>query len=284
MHLSLVICTRNRAQQLGACLEAVSQMAKPVGFELVIVNNASTDDTAKVLSDFRQAADFPVVICDEPTPGLGRARNTGWRASKGDVIAFTDDDCYVAADYAEQVLRLFQAHDISYFGGRIVLHDPEDYPITIQAKEEQACYLPRQFIYAGDIQGANFGFTRQALIECGGFDDRLGAGMEFCCEDLEILGRLSAAGKAGLYSPLPTVAHHHRRRAGPDVEKLKRQYDVGRGAYYYLMMRTPGMRFRALFGWAYRITKQSPQVTFRELAAAYRFRRSMLRIGGGRPV
>jgi glycosyltransferase involved in cell wall biosynthesis len=269
--LSLVVCTRNRAQQLSACLEAVARMTKPTGFELIVVNNASTDDTARFLSDFRRGADFPVVVCDEPTPGLGRARNTGWRASKGDVVAFTDDDCYVASDYAEQVLRLFQARDIAYFGGRILLHDPRDYPITIQLSEEELQFGPRQFVHAGQIQGANFGFTRVALIECGGFDDNLGAGTEFCCEDVEIVGRLSAAGKAGLYSPLPVVAHHHGRRAGPVVEELNRQYAIGRGAYYIAMIMTPGMRLSTTIEWARLMRHQPGAETRREIAAACRF-------------
>lgn len=249
-------------------------MRKPAGFELVVVDNGSTDATQTFLQEFKAQADFPVTLCHEPIPGLARGRNAGWRASKGEIVAFTDDDCYVAPDYAEQVVRLFSTSDIAYFGGRILLFDPEDYPITIKLRATEKHFRPGQFVYAGQIQGANFGFTRAALAQSGGFDERLGAGTPFPCEDVEIIGRLSAAGKKGLYSPMPTVSHHHRRRAGADISKLKSQYDAGRGAYYAAMMMTPGMRLRALIGWASRSMIRSPAATFREILAAYNYVRS----------
>ena len=274
MDLSLIICTRNRALQLPACLAAVTQMAKPAGFELVIVNNGSGDETESVLRRFKATSTFPVTICEEPTPGLSRARNAGWRASKGEIIAFTDDDCYVAEDYAEQVVQLFEMHDIAYFAGKILLFDPEDYPLTIQLRSKDRHFAPRQVVPCGAVQGANFGFTRTALIECGGFDDRLGSGTPFPCEDIEIVGRLSAAGRSGLYSPLPSVYHHHRRRAGPDITNLRKQYDAGRGAYYAAMMMIPGMRLRAFMSWAPRAIKRGPLAALREISAAYRYVRS----------
>jgi len=275
MNLSLVICTRNRAGQLSLCLDAVTKMRKPEAFELVIVDNASTDHTGAIIREFQRTARFPVILCHEAIPGLARARNVGWRASRGDVVAFTDDDCYVAPDYAEQVIRLFASRDLAYFGGRIMLHDPQDYPITIIQRSKERFFSPREFIPTGRIQGANFGFARAALLDSGGFDDRLGAGTHFPCEDIELIGRLSAAGKTGMYSPLPTVFHHHRRRAGPEIANLRKQYDAGRGAYYMAMLMTPGMRLGTVMGLP-RALLRPPGTIIREVSAAYRYLRCRL--------
>lgn len=246
MNLSLVICTKDRGDRLRPCLDAIDALAKPAGFELVLVNNASTDDTEAVLRGFADAADFKVVVVNEPIAGLAKARNTGWQASSGQIVAFTDDDCYVRSDYAERILALFTKREIDYFAGRIELHDPTDYPITILLEDKERHFAPRQFLFAGEVQGANFGVSRSALEACEGFNELLGAGTDFPAEDIEIVGRLSAMGCTGAYSPEIVVAHHHGRKAGPTVKKLKRDYNAGRGAYYAEMALQRGLRLKTL--------------------------------------
>jgi glycosyltransferase involved in cell wall biosynthesis len=228
--ISLVICTRNRAARLGKCLEAVACMQTVGSWELVLVDNGSTDDTHSILSAFAATAVFPVTVCTNPIPGTGRAKNTGWQAARGDIIAFTDDDCYVAPDYIDRIHDAFQDTALGFCGGRVSLFDPSDYPITITDREARLDFPAGAFISAGEIHGANMLFRRSILEAIGGFDPELGAGTPFKCEDVDALARALHAGWAGAYLPEITVAHHHGRKPA-DVPALRRSYSVGRGAY-----------------------------------------------------
>ena len=66
-------------------------------WELVVVDNGSSDGTREILNRFAAESTFPVTVVFQSKPGLGRARNAGWGAAPGDIIALIDDDCYVAA-------------------------------------------------------------------------------------------------------------------------------------------------------------------------------------------
>src|SRR6516165_12574502 len=129
MQLSIVICTRNRASQLSQSLQSFTTVQYPAHWELVIVDNGSKDETQDVIKNYRESLFLKTVI--EPRAGLGRARNRGWAISQGEIVAFTDDDCYPAHDFLDSVIRCFEKNPrLGFIGGRILLHDPEDYPIT----------------------------------------------------------------------------------------------------------------------------------------------------------
>jgi glycosyltransferase involved in cell wall biosynthesis len=283
MQLSLVICTRNRTAQLAESLRSLTSLQCPVPWELVIVDNGSTDETQDVIRNFQEKNDGESLVLKtvvEPQEGLGRARNTGWLMSRGDIIAFTDDDCYPADDFLSSILRCFEEHvRLGFVGGRILLHDPEDYRITIQEKScrqdlRPGNSLPNGVIHLpnGLIHGANFACRRAALESVNGFDERFGAGALFCSgEDLDVLARMLARGWQGAYDPRPLVYHHHRRRTETEVSRLMRQYDRGRGAYYTKCILDPKLRVAYLLKWCKAILRQPWGRTARMLAAAAEF-------------
>ncbi|MFL5341669.1 MAG: glycosyltransferase, partial [Gemmataceae bacterium] len=136
--ISLVICTRNRAPQLERCLKNIQQMRCSETWELVIVDNGSTDATRAVIDGLRDSLPCPVSVSVEPTPGLGRARNVGWRTARGQVVSFTDDDCYPHPNFLNDVLNAFKPDPrLGFLGGRILLYDPTDYRITIQEHDQR---------------------------------------------------------------------------------------------------------------------------------------------------
>jgi glycosyltransferase involved in cell wall biosynthesis len=233
--VSIVICTKNRAEQLGACLDAISRIDSAVPWELVVVDNASSDNTRAVLDRFARTASFPVTVLCEPTAGVGWAKNTGWSAASGEFIGFTDDDCYVEPDYPDRVCDLVLQPEVGLGGGRITLHDPADYPITIQLLADRVVVPPRNIVRAGLIKGANMAFRRAVLSQIGGFDPTFGPGAKFYGEEIDALTRASFAGWHGLYDPRLSLAHHHRRKAA-DAHKLRRVYALGRGACYMKFM------------------------------------------------
>src|SRR5262245_25037038 len=233
MEISLVVCTRNRASQLADALPHFARLRSAAPWELIFVDNGSTDTTPEVLAAFASLSPLKVTVVSEQKAGLSAARNAGWRRASGKLIAFTDDDCYPAPDYLDRLRECFAETDLGFVGGRVLLYDKDDYPITIQPLEQRVNIAPRSFVTPGLIHGANFALRLDVLKRVGDFDERLGPGTPFQCgEDVDILARVSAAGYAGVYDPRPLAYHHHRRRNPDDIEQLRAGYDIGRGAYY----------------------------------------------------
>ena len=269
--ISLVVCTRDRGPVLDAALSALARLTCRRAWELVLVDNGSRDDTRARLDAFASRATIDVRVVSEPRPGLGRARNAGVLASRGALIAFTDDDCYPAPGYLDAVLAVFDDPAVGYMGGRITLHDPGDDPVTTRDVAEATPLPARSFVPAGLIQGANMAARREVLLAVRLFDPELGAGTPFCNEDVDFAARASAAGYAGGYFPGPCVAHHHRRRSAGAVGRLRADYDRGRGAYYAKQLLDGPVRgtyARALY-WSLRGVPTPPSV--RELAGALRY-------------
>lgn len=125
MLVSIIICTYNRELYLPKCLEHLrNQNADPSQFEIVLVNNNSTDRTESICREFM--ADNPalnVVYALEKNPGLSFARNKGIETAAGDILCFIDDDGFAVPDYVAIVKRY--AGDPAYkdytaFGGKVI--------------------------------------------------------------------------------------------------------------------------------------------------------------------
>ncbi len=279
MRVSLIICTRNRAASLGKCLDHVRRLEAPGGdWELIVVDNGSTDATPKLLEDYAASAAFPVVIVREPVPGLSRARNAGIARATGAIVAFTDDDCYVSADFLKEVARVFEDESIGFIGGRILLYDSSDAPLSIRAEREPYRIAPYSFIRAGQLTGANMAFRRSLLQATGPFDLAFGAGALFrSCEETDLQARASAMGTTGAYDPGPLVWHHHGRKPGRDCEALNEGYDYGRGAYFAKFILDARTRRLFLKNWYWWTRSNLRDRQFRliwwELRGAWRYAR-----------
>jgi glycosyltransferase involved in cell wall biosynthesis len=264
----VVICTRNRAAQIDESLHRICALTCQEPWELIVVDNGSVDDTRATIERHVRACQGNLSIVEEPIPGTGRAKNRGWRVARGDVIVFTDDDCYPDARFLEQYLQCFEEDGrLGFVGGRVLLHDPADYPITIKESEQRQDIPPYSFIPAGLIHGANLACRREALDGIGGFDEMFGAGAPFSCEDVDVMARISFTGWHGAYDPRPLVFHHHRRKSA-EAARLMKQYDRGRGAYFAKSVLNTRQRPQYLRRWYWRSRSQPWRITFREMAAA----------------
>jgi glycosyltransferase involved in cell wall biosynthesis len=285
LDVSLVICTKNRAAHLKGCLQHVTGLMSSCFWELVLVDNGSTDETGATVAEYATKVPFPVKVLYEGVPGMARAQNIGWKAARSDIIAFIDDDCYVAPDYIDKIREAFRDAKVGYAGGRVDLFDPADYPITIQTSDRHQLIEPRIFIRAGMLHGANMMFRRRVLEEIGGIDPDLGPGTPFNCADVDAQARASFAGWWGLYTPDAIVAHHHRRTA-KDVPALRRSYSLGRGAYMAKFLLVSEARSTYLRNWRWKfraaLADRQPRLEFIqeiEGAGAYLLHRVRKRIG-----
>jgi len=231
MMISLIIATRDRRASLERCLDAIGKAHLAGPLEVIVVDNGSRDGSGAFLDGYARTAPFTLLPLREPRPGKSRALNAALARATGDVIAFIDDDVYVAPDYFTRIRDLFGRNDVGYCSGRVLLHDPTDLPITVRTTTTMELIPPHTFIVAGEVQGCNMAFRREVLEAIGGFDPMLGPGTRFICEDLDLAARASAAGWGGGFFPEMVVYHHHGRKTRAEEAAVLRGYNWGRGAY-----------------------------------------------------
>lgn len=274
--LSIVICTRNRAGALSRALDAIGAMDSSQTYEVIVVDNNSSDHTTEVVGS--RARKDPRVRCvSEATPGLGAARERGWRLARGSLIAFVDDDIVVPPDFADRMIEVFTDRPtLGFVAGQIRLGNPADLPLTIDLRGHPEDMPPYSLVSTTSVAGANLAFRRACLVAIGGWDTALGAGTPFPCEDLDAVTRAIWAGWPGGYDPRPVVYHHHGRRSAGERSSLLRSYDRGRGAYYAKFILRPDTRrtyLRAYLHWLLHAEHRPGDVlrVWREATAGLRY-------------
>jgi GT2 family glycosyltransferase len=231
--ISVIVATCNRAGKLARCLERLLAMdTGRLAWELICVDNNSSDQTRKLVESFARRAAVPLLYVFEGVQGLGAARNAGLRRARGGIIAMTDDDCLVAADWLAAIWREFQGDPaLALLGGRAELHNAHDLPLTIRTSRERRSITADSLFDI--IPGCNMAFRRGVVERIGGFDADFGAGAPLPAgEDTDFVYRACRAGFAVAYSPAVLLFHDHGRRTGRESDRLRRGYITARGALY----------------------------------------------------
>jgi glycosyltransferase involved in cell wall biosynthesis len=120
--ISIIVCTYNRAKSLRETLKSLAEMAVPsdTSWEVILVDNNSTDDTRAVIESFSRDAPIPVRYIFEPRQGKSLALNTGIREAKGEILLLTDDDVVVDPHWLSNVKGAFDRYGCAGVGGKIV--------------------------------------------------------------------------------------------------------------------------------------------------------------------
>ena len=235
MAMSLILCSRDRSAQLKYTLEQLDVAAmKRLDVDLVLVDSASSDDTSTVMADFAKTLQITVQVFKVKVPGASIARNVGARNARSDTLIFTDDDCYFEDGYFDAVVEHYDPERFQFAGGSTILFDETDANSGVieLPYEDTSIIKPGTLLHAGMIQSSNLVFQKKAFDKIRGFDQRLGAGTPFSCEDIELCTRASLAGFTGAFLPQLVVLHHHGRKDGtPELDHVERGYERGRGAY-----------------------------------------------------
>jgi glycosyltransferase involved in cell wall biosynthesis len=231
MKISVLICTRNRAKSLEATLLAffAQQFAGCYDFELIVIDNDSTDETEQVVERCR--AHHPMVrYLFEKRRGLTFARNAAINAARGEVLAFTDDDVLVSEDWLDEVHREFASDPgLLMLGGRVLLAGDQQQVAWQPCDERRYIGLPDGANFA---MGANMAFRRELFDRVGLFDVRLGAGRFFAgADEAELVYRGLKSGCRLLYAPNVLVYHDHDRLTLEQACRLEYGYAKGCAAY-----------------------------------------------------
>jgi GT2 family glycosyltransferase len=249
--VSVIVSTRNRPEQVVACVEAILSNTG-VDFEIVVVDQSDTTASRDAAAGVR--TDSRLRWVETHTRGLSISRNVGVGLVRAPVVAFTDDDCRVPADWLTSIAAAFTGDsDLALLFGAVLLR-PEDRVEGYGAEFAPTEY--RAFRHAlPDMRfpwgiGANMAISKRALDRLGAFDPLLGAGAPFfAAEEIDMTIRALSAGLKVAQTPHISVLHLGVRR-GDEASRLMRGYGFGLGATFskHVRLRTPGAA-RALSQW-----------------------------------
>lgn len=199
--ISVVVCSYNGGRTIKECLQGISNIRYP-NFEVIVVDDGSTDNTAAIAAEF---GTFKLIRT--PNWGLSYARNLGWNAAKGEIVAYTDDDAYPDSDWLTYLAETFRSGEFAGVGGpnlapasdgplaECVANSPGG-PVHVLLTDTEAEHIP----------GCNMAFRRWALDAINGFDPQF----RVAGDDVDLCWRLQERGWKLGFSPAALVWHHRR--------------------------------------------------------------------------
>lgn len=244
--ISVVVCTHNRMQYLKGCIDSLLQQSLGKEFyEIIVVDNGSTDDTRQFCAQVEENANFRYMY--EPILGLSQARNSGWKSARGIYIAYIDDDAEAGYLWLEKIKESFlnAVPEPDCVGGSVTLVWEQSRPGWLTESYfsalgwvdwgNEARYLNPEKEWC---VGCNSSYKRATLEDLGGFDTRLGRKKNFLLsgEEMQLHHRIHASGGKFYYHPEARVCHHVAKfRISPSY--FYKRYYWG-GVTDYIMTKT----------------------------------------------
>ena len=231
--ISAIICTHNRDNYLGAAIDSLLSQDFADSFEVVVVDNGSTDNTRSIVE--QRLSNPRLKYIWEPKLGLSTARNTGAKESCGEILAYLDDDAVASESWLQVLYAAFKNNTkLGIAGGKVTLIWPEGMEppkwLTPGLSSNLGLYdLGEKTIYIEQPgltpRGLNYAIRRSFLEEIGGFDPNLGrVGKNLLSnEELQMTELALSKGWQVAYLPEALVAHN----VAP--ERLKRSWFLNRG-------------------------------------------------------
>lgn len=221
----MIVPTFERASLLDGCLRALLAQRAELDYEIIVVDDASGDDTASVLAAWQSVTQRLRVLRQPENRGPAAARNAGVLAATGDVLAFTDDDCEPDPTWLTHLVRALIASppDVVGVGGRVLAARPGI--IGEYMTRHRILEPPASLSY---LVTANCAYWRQPVLDVGGFDEaiRYPGG-----EDPGLSLALRARGHRFAFSEHAVVCHHYRESLADFARTF---YRYGRGCRHVL--------------------------------------------------
>ena len=248
LRISAVICTYNRDQFIGDALHSLSlQSLSNDLFEIIIVNNNSTDNTENISLNFIKK--HPELDCKyviEPNQGLSFARNRGIKESEYEIITYIDDDAFAKPDFLEQIFNYFNEHpNIAGIGGKVIpryeIEEPDwmnKWLYGFVTKVDHGDNI-KKFIGNQYPAGCNMTYRKDLLEKVGGFNTKL----KWRADDKYINFQIKKLNDKIIYLPQARVEHQidASRTSEENFFKLSRKFgseesirikDLGLFAYF----------------------------------------------------
>lgn len=215
MKISVVIPVYNGSRTIAECLSCLAQQ-KHTDFEVILVDNRSTDDSKRIIEGFIQAHPaLSMRLLHEPRQGATFARNTGIKAAAGVIIANTDPDCLPSPTWLLDLDACFTNGDIAMVAGNIESRTPENISETFSALytlppvDVERVFTSYTFT-GGGYATANLAVRKSWLDRVGGFDESINHNGIGIAEDHDLCRRIYDMGGKLLATPRATILHWHR--------------------------------------------------------------------------
>ncbi|QGY39021.1 glycosyltransferase [Pseudodesulfovibrio cashew] len=256
MKIDVLMATYNGEQTLAAVLDGYRKVMPPEqGWQLVIVDNASTDGTRSLIKSYEN--DLPITYLYEAKPGKNSALNTGIKSLQGDLVILTDDDAIPCPDLLVQYREVAESEvDVSIFSGKVMpdwrkeppLWMVDSIPLTT-AYSLNAGKHSEGSIPPTSVLGPNMAVRREIFERGFRFDESIGpCGSSYAMgSETEFCTRLHGHGYNCHFSERPCVSHIIRDYQVNGKWLLKRSFQNGRGAANRDLRNAPG-EFRLLAG------------------------------------
>lgn len=255
--ISAIICTHNRSEVLAEAVQSLTeQTLDSRQYEVLVVDNASTDDTARVVGECqRRFAGCRIRLVREDTPGLSIARNTGFRESLGRHVAYLDDDAVAAPDWLKAGLEGFETAGPKPLAvvGPVYPRYPDGKPDWFNDRFEtfDLGADPIQLTARQSFMGGNAMFRKSVLADLGGFDPNMGLKGKrlWLGEEVELLLRMRQAFGSDCcirYDPRVSILHAIGRHKLSVRYVLRRRFLNGRCKYLMQIRNGHAGRMRQL--------------------------------------
>lgn len=236
--ISVVVCTHNRADLLPYALQTLGEQALDSNeYEVIVVDNNSTDDTREVVEKF--AHNVPNLrYCLETKTGLSHARNRGWNEARGEYVAYTDDDCKLPRQWLSVAKEIIEQKSPAILGGPyFAFYDspkPHWFKDSYRSRSfgDEARFLEKNEGLAGN----NIIIRRALLKKFGGFAADLGMnGKQIAYgEETELQTRmLNAMPELGIFYHPRLYVYHLVRAERMKISWLVREF-FAKGRYVFL--------------------------------------------------
>jgi glycosyltransferase involved in cell wall biosynthesis len=215
--VSVVVCSYNGSKTLDGCLRSLETLNYP-DYEVILVNDGSTDNVPEIAERYEPW----LRVFHQENQGLSAARNVGMDLSEGEIIVYTDDDCFVDEDWLYYLVSRMLETEASGVGGPNLLPE-EDGPVAacVSASPGTPAHILMDDVVAEHVPGCNMAFWANRLRHIGGFDPVYRA----AGDDVDLCWRLQGQGDFIVYAPAAMV-WHHRRATVKAYLKQQRGYGI----------------------------------------------------------
>ena len=248
MRATIQLCTYNRARLLERVLDACFEQTAAGAYEVVLVNDGSTDETPAVIARAQTRAACPFTVVNQQNSGLAAGRNAGIARATGERIIFIDDDVLPTPDFVEEHLRSHDRHPLRIVrGAAINVESFDDLPPPVWTLRN----------YSGNFfWTTNVSVPLATIRAIGGFNESFA---EYGWEDIDVGLRLRFAGVKAIFNKRALAYHYKPRPGRADVPKMIRQAQAQARTAVQLWRMHPHWRTslatgdnapnRALHGW-----------------------------------